>query len=61
MITTYKGYIIEPDTDPWAIIFGLKIKYYPIADQTGESTRYATDFTEAKEEIDEILNLLESC
>lgn len=60
MKTTYKGYIIELDNDPWAALAGLTVKLYPLDDQTGESTRYATDLQEAKEEIDEILNLIES-
>lgn len=60
MATTYKGYIIEPDNDPWAALAGLTVKFYPTGDTTGESTRYATDLQEAKEQIDEILNLIES-
>lgn len=53
--TTYKGYTIESETEPWAIIFGHIFRYYPIGESVVEGTKYTASIEEAKEEIDELI------
>jgi hypothetical protein len=44
----YKGYIIETETDPWALKYCGKFKYY-----SDEKIRSADSVEEAKQLIDE--------
>ena len=58
---TYKGYTIEPETDPWAIKAGGPIRFYPgdlmEADWTGDgwqsNVSSAESIEDAKRQIDE--------
>jgi hypothetical protein len=45
----YRGYKIEPDTDPWAIKYGYFFKFY-----RDEKIHPAKSIKEAKQEIDEL-------
>jgi hypothetical protein len=55
MKTIYKNYIIEEETEPWAVIIKMIFRYYPIGESVGEGTMYASSIQEAKDEIDEII------
>lgn len=48
----YNGYTIEPETEPWAMKFGFKFKFYIESD--GEGTKGACSIQDAKDQIDEI-------
>lgn len=47
----YKGYTIEPETDPWPIKAGSKVKFYI----DGELVYSASDYDEAKDAIDDMI------
>lgn len=51
MTTEYKGYIIEPETDVWAMKFGSKFKF--TLKDGGEVIHSATSIQDAKEQIEE--------
>lgn len=46
----YKGYIIEEETDPWAIKFGSKFKF---SHKDGEVIHSAVSIQDAKDMIDD--------
>lgn len=46
----YRGYTIEPETDPWAKLFGIKYKFFI----DGEKVYSADSEEEARALIDEI-------
>lgn len=46
----YKGYQIEPETNPWAKLFGSKVKFYI----DGERVYSADSFEDAVAQIEEI-------
>lgn len=50
MAIKYKNYIIEPETDLWAIKYGSKFKFYH---ESGEVVHSANSVEEAKEMIDD--------
>jgi hypothetical protein len=50
-VMEYRGYKIEPETDPWAIKYGYFFKFY-----RDEKIHPAKSIEEAKEEIDELTN-----
>lgn len=47
----YRGWIIEEETDPWALQYGFKYRYYREDD---ENIRGASTLEEAKDEIMEM-------
>lgn len=49
---TYKGYTIEPATDPWELKFKWFFKYYRDGD---EKINHATTIEEAKKAIDDLV------
>lgn len=46
----YKGYIIEPEDDPWAIKSGSKFKF---SHESGEVVHSAHSIEDAKDQIDD--------
>lgn len=51
-MTEYKGYTIEPETEPWALKYGDKYAIY--CGVRDDGTKYAKTIEEAKEIIDEL-------
>ena len=52
MKTEYKGYIIEPEPEPWARKYNRKFRFFI----DHEKIRHAETIEEAKDEIDELVN-----
>lgn len=46
----YRDWTIEPETNPWAKLFGIKVKFFI----DGEKIHSADSIEEAKSMIDEI-------
>jgi hypothetical protein len=50
----YKGYFIEPETEPWAIKYGRPFKYYLAGENSeGEDVKWASSIDDAKDQISE--------
>lgn len=52
MKTEYKGYIIESESEPWALKYHKNYRFY----RSEEKIRHAETIEEAKDEIDELTN-----
>lgn len=50
MKTIYKDWTIEPETNPWAKLFGIKVKFFI----DGERVYSADSFEDAVAQIEEI-------
>lgn len=47
----YKGYFIQTETDPWALHYNMRVRFF-----SDENIHHASSFEEAREEIDERIN-----
>jgi hypothetical protein len=58
MTTTYKGYTIIEDQEPWAVKYGQTFKYFPTEEGIDNANvKYASSLEEAKDEIAELVFL----
>lgn len=53
--TTYRGYIIRKETDPWRIKMGDLVNFDLIGNELGEMTGNAYNIARAKEMIDDLI------
>jgi len=54
--TTYRGWKIEPDTEPWVLkYYGKNAVRLYFSDEPDENTRWAASIQEAKDSIDDII------
>lgn len=71
MKTEYLGYTIEQETEPWSVLAGQKVFYYPTKEgvqHDGDyddgrwkykgNCRWASSIEDAKTEIDEITSMM---
>jgi hypothetical protein len=52
----YKGYFIQTETNPWALKYGMRVRFF-----IDENIQHASSFEEAREEIDERINQTIEC